>query len=261
MNRHELPTKPRMIRKSAYGRTELFLPSTGVQLREVKCMSGITQRDDACVYHLLPDACAQPGVCCWHCCEEITNEHTRVPLPRVYDSSERVFHVYGCTCSPACAKAYILEHTTFDRGQQLNVLTKMLREVFGVTWDVCATPPRPALKRFGGFFDPKKQVHAECRMLEPPFVSYCMIVEERATTDINQDRALAPTPMDEETTLDEPQGPALYEDFMKSVDKDAASSSALSDTPKVVKRKRNAKSTNTGPMARFVNKPDEPNAP
>jgi len=43
-----------MIRKAPYGRTELFLPSKGTLLREVKCMGGISRYDRASVYHVLP---------------------------------------------------------------------------------------------------------------------------------------------------------------------------------------------------------------
>ena len=80
-------------------------------------MGGITRYDTANVYHLLPEAHKSASVCCWHCCEYIQNPREIVPLPRLYDPAERLFHVYGATCSPGCAKAYILEHTTFDRGQ------------------------------------------------------------------------------------------------------------------------------------------------
>ena len=59
--------------------------------------------------------------CCWHCCEEVVHA---VPLPRVYDTAEKAYFVYGVTCSPSCAKAYVLEHTTFDRGQHLDLLVQ-----------------------------------------------------------------------------------------------------------------------------------------
>ena len=145
-----------VVRKSAFGRTQLFLPSTTEIIREVKCMGGVAKRDTVAVYHMLGDARLEPGACCWHCTEDIPEENSVVPLPRVYDSSEGVFHTYGRTCSPGCAKAYILEHTSFDRGQHLNVLVKMLREVYGFTDPVVETPPRAGLKRFGGVFDTKK---------------------------------------------------------------------------------------------------------
>ena len=70
-----------------------------------------------------------------------------MPLPRVF--ADGVYHVYGRTCSPGCAKAYVLEHTTFDRGQHLNVLVKMLHDVYGVTGAVTEAPPRPAMATTG----------------------------------------------------------------------------------------------------------------
>ena len=50
----------------------------------------------------------------------------------MFDPSERVFHVYGWFCSANCAKAYILEHSTFDRGYQMNIFVRMLREVYNI---------------------------------------------------------------------------------------------------------------------------------
>ena len=182
-------------------------------------MGGIVRRDVANVYHTLPDARGVPGSACWHCCEAIDDESRVVPLPRVYDPSECVYHVYGRTCSPACAKAYVIEHTTFDRGQHMNTLTKMLREVYGVTDGVTEAPPRPAMKRFGGTFDPNTLQRATCRLLQPPFVSYCMIVEEHVGSDApvqQQPSLLLPADMEVEDAdgLDEPPPPAMFDSFL-----------------------------------------------
>ena len=187
--RRPMPTDPcvpatslpsRLIRKSSYGRTELFL-SDAPNVREVKCMGGVVKRGTANVYHILEDArMATEGTCCWHCCEPVDDNETVIPLPHVYDPTEHVYHVYGRTCSPGCAKAYVMEHTSFDRGQHLNVLHKMLREVYGVQGTVMEAPPRPAMRKFGGVFDPRCQRKAHCRLISPPFVSYCMLIEESA---------------------------------------------------------------------------------
>lgn len=226
------PREPNRIRKSAYGRTQLFLPSSSAILREVKCMGGITRRDVASVYHLLPELYTRANaqtLCCWHCCETIDSAECLIPLPKVYDHNERLFHVYGATCSPGCAKAYILEHTTFDRGQHLNVLAKMLRDVYNVSDPVIATPPRASLRRFGGVFDPRRQTKAECRVVEPPFVSYCMLVDERmhhhshATVEHGVGRRETGPGGDVEMggvvedadTFDEPQSPALFDEYLE----------------------------------------------
>lgn len=213
--------RPRLIRKSSYGRTQLFLSECNVMFREVKCMGGIVRRDVANVYHTLPDARGVAGSACWHCCEPIEDETRVVPLPRIYDPDECVYHVYGRTCSPACAKAYVIEHTTFDRGQHMNTLVKMLREVYGITGGVTEAPPRPAMKRFGGTFDPATLQRATCRILQPPFVSYCMIVEERVedgTTAQKPRQLVSSVEMEVEDAdgLDEPPPPALFDSFLRN---------------------------------------------
>lgn len=212
------------------------MPTTTAATREVKCLGGMGQRNTASVFHVLPE---RPQGCCWHCCEAI--EGTVLPLPRHYDAEEGVFHVYGATCSPGCAKAYILEHTTFDRGHHLDVLIKMLREVYGVTGSIAEAPPRPAMRRFGGAFDPKTQRRAECRLVEPPFVSYCMLVEERAAAE-----TLA---AEEAEALDEPPPPGLYADYVQRA------STALAPAAPSTKRPRPPPSSSAsggGPMSRFV---------
>lgn len=181
-------------------------------------MGGIVRRDAANVYHTLPDARGVPGSACWHCCEPIHDETQVIPLPRVYDASEGVYHVYGRTCSPACAKAYVIEHTTFDRGQHMNTLVRMLGDLYGITNGVVEAPPRPALKRFGGTFDPTTLPKASCRLVQPPFVSYCMVVEEHVASNEQHPSTLpAIVDMDVEDAdgLDEPPPPAAFESFLQ----------------------------------------------
>jgi uncharacterized membrane protein YgcG len=115
----------------------------------------------------------------------------------------------------------VIEHTTFDRGQHLNTLTRMLREVYGITDGVIEAPPRPAMKRFGGTFDPATLQRATCRLLQPPFVSYCMIVEEHVggeTQSQPQQPSILSADMEVEDAdgLDEPQPPAMFESFLTS---------------------------------------------
>jgi len=257
----------RIIRKTSYGRTLLFLPSVTGIIREVKCMGGMKRYDCACVYHMLPQTHGK-GTACWHCCEEIHDTDTIVPLPKIYDTTERTFHVYGATCSPSCAKGYILEHTTFDRGHHLNVLVKMLREVYGVHENVIASPPRSAMLRFGGMFDPRGNKKVKCAVVQPPFVSYCMIAEERVDANTVQSTAVStPVPMDvvpstadEADTLDEPSPPALYEGFLESVQESTHHDPRTEAKPAASKRSKQAQLPDApmaqarGPMAKFMKK-------
>ena len=215
-----------LIRKSSYGRTQLFLQDSSILYREVKCMGGVVRRDGASIYHALPDSRGVVGSCCWHCCEPIDDQAQVIPLPRVYDPGEGVYHVYGRTCSPACAKAYVVEHTTFDRGKHMNTLVKMLREVYGVTGAVSEAPPRPAMTRFGGTFDPRTLPRTTCRLVQPPFVSYCMIVEEHVAYRDATAEYLLPSPptssqemkVEDVDGLDEPPPPALFDEFLRKRD-------------------------------------------
>lgn len=256
---------PTLIRKSAYGRTELFLPSTSVILREVKCMGGVTRHDSASVFHTLVPARKTESVC-WHCCEKFHGEC--IPLPRLYDSVERMYHVYGTSCSPECAKAYILEHTTFDRGQHLNVLVKMLRDVFGVTHKIYEAPPRVAFRKFGGVFDHTNTSRTSvCRVVEPPFISYSMLVEERLQMDTameaREEEAVVPTcsaPVTlEADSIEEPTPPGLFTDFVNERTEASAEAGVAPSASKPVRgsaRKRKPDATTpqntSGPLSGFI---------
>jgi hypothetical protein len=226
------PGNTSLVRKSAHGRAQLFLPSRDVILREVKCTGGVSHHQTASVYHLLPSIDARSGASCWHCCEPIGD--TCIPIPKTYDSQERVYLVYGGTCSLACCKAYIIEHTTYDRNEQLTAFVKYAHSIYGVQHNIVETPPRAALKRFGGPL--KRQVETvACTVLTPPLVSYCMLLEER------RDREELPTGMLEET-IEEPPGPAMFTEFL------ARNQSQVTERSK----RSRTKTTTTGPMAKFV---------
>lgn len=259
-----------MLRKSTIGRTELFLPSTTTVLREVQCMGGIKRHDRASVFHALPSVLDVDGVSCWHCCEPVARQQG-LPIPRMYDRHERTYHVFGVCCSPGCVKAYIIEHTSFDRGQQLNVFTRMLRDVYGKNDCVVETPPRAALQRFGGPFraPPNAGKSVDCRILEPPFVSYCMIVEERL-----QEGAGGATPAGPIATvgmpvpsivaddmLDGPPEAPLFESFLqeRSVTAPAPTGgfvgvvAGAKPPPRATKRSAaEQKATTVGPMSKFL---------
>lgn len=243
------------IRKAAFGRTKLFLPSTSTLHREVRCHGSITRTDCASVYHVLPPAFAIGEVSCWHCCEPMPESTTVVPIPKLYDRAENVYHCFGACCSPACCKAYVIENTSFDRGQQLNVLTRMLREVYGVTSVVKESPPRAALKRFGGFLEANSDAPSVvCKIVCPPFVSYSMIVDEHAAASVpeqHEKEASIPLPVEDADNLEEPPPPGLFTDFVE-----ANIGKIEKDEPAASKRKRTAPAETTplqvkGPMAKF----------
>ena len=248
-----------IVRKTAYGRTELFLPSQTAIVREVKCMKGVLRYDTASVYHMLPPSHEEDDVVCWHCCEAIPKGQT-IPLPKVYDTAEKVFHVYGATCSPSCAKAYIVEHTTYERGKHMNVLTKMLKEVYGITSPVPIAPPRCSFRRFGGPFQPSRKTNCDFSLLHPPFVSYCMLVEERgANGEVSQATLPAENMVLEEAdTFDEPPPPGLYAGFLGKMANAGTSSEREKTTRKQTKRSLPASKTPpSGPMSKFM-RPSSP---
>ena len=182
------------MRKSVHGRTNLFIDAPGTTFKELCCSAySYTRRVTASKFHPhvgnSADTCP-PGMLCWHCCHTFDTS-TALRLPRMYEVAEGVFHVYGWFCSASCGKAYILEHATFDRGYQMNIFIKMLREVHGITDNVTEAPPRIALRPFGGVFDIEtfRSMHNLCHVITPPFVTYSMLIEERMPAEA-ADRAL-----------------------------------------------------------------------
>ena len=111
----------------------------------------------------------------------------------------------------------MIENTSFDRGQQLNVLTRMLREVYGLTGIVKESPPRAALKRFGGFLEANNDASSVvCKIVCPPFVSYSMIVDEHAPVSIperHEHEMSTPLPVEDADNLEEPQPPGQESDW------------------------------------------------
>ena len=94
---------------------------------------------------------AVPGQWCWHCCHELGEGDVPVHIPQRMVGS--TYEVYGYFCSLPCAKAYILEHPTFDSRRQLLYLNKVGAEVYGVRPPIVQAPPRLCLKQFGGDLD------------------------------------------------------------------------------------------------------------
>ena len=218
-----IPRNEFTIRKSAFGRTSLFLPSSNVLFREVQCMGGVTKHDNISIFHM--HSLKNKNVDCWHCCECFDGE--RLQIPRLYDPVEQVYHVYGNFCSANCGKAYIIENSTYDRGQHLNVFVRMLREVYGIKNKVIESPPRVTLTKFGGPFSIEtfRTMKNICSINKPPFVSYCMVVEERSASKASDKHELFLKSTNNEDNCGEedisniPERP-LYEDFLENKKKD-----------------------------------------
>lgn len=210
-----IPRHPSTIRKSAFGRTSLFIPSSDVLLREIQCMGGVSRHENASVYHM--HNVDNKSVACWHCCEMF--DGSALQIPRLYDPVEKVYHVYGNFCSANCGKAYIIENSTYDRGQHLNVFVRMLREVYGIKKKVVEAPPRISLDKFGGPFNIKsfREMENICSICKPPFVSYCMVVQERSGSRATDNHELFKTSSLQENKDEDisniPSVP-MYEDFL-----------------------------------------------
>ena len=154
------------MRKSAFGRTSLFLTNAD-RTQCVKTSSAAMQRTWNCTYHNLAETQATARdvpIACWHCCEPIVGEC--VFVPKTFDVDEGVYQTYGCFDSFECAKAFLLEQSNTDMGHQINVFTKMLRDVYGHTENVQPAPPRLTLRKFGGPFDIASKTGG-VRILEP----------------------------------------------------------------------------------------------
>lgn len=234
------------LRKSAHGRTQLFLPSKGAILREVKCMGGVTKRNSAAVYHILPTPTAASNVVCWHCCDPLPVDGEGVPIPKLYDLQEDAFYVFGITCSPECCKAYIIEHTTYERNQQLSAFVSYMRKVYTNSAPIVEAPPRASLVRFGG---PFKTEGASKQLVKtivtPPMVSYCMLVEEHRANEEDVEQTCAETLP--QTNIEEPMPPALFQGYLER-----RATEPAPEAPRVAKRARATKATGTGPMSKFI---------
>ena len=210
-------------RKSAFGRTSLFMDlSEHTNVRCVRTLSNAMQRAQGAVYHNLAEASTIPRrtpICCWHCCEPIQGDE--FCIPKTFDPSESFYYVYGHFDSLSCCKAYILEHSRFDKGYQMNVFTQMVREVYGIETPIVEAPPRIALQRFGGPFSIQdmKASPRVVRILEPPFVSYCMLAEEHPPPP-DSSHTLRDMDVVDDEAFSEPPPAALYDEFVEKASRD-----------------------------------------
>ena len=262
------------LRKSAFGRTNLFLKTPNVIFREIRCSaSSSTRQACASIFHTHGgnNNSEKPSNCvCWHCCHPYDGAGFR--LPRIFDPVDAVYHVYGWFCSANCAKAYILEHSTFDRGYQMNIFVRMLRDIYGISTAINEAPPRLSLSMFGGPFDIEsfREQKNVCLTLTSPFISYCMLIEERQPianvgeqTRANQRGSVRGLRRPAETSksmqsgddICAPQNDGLYLEYLKQKTAAESSSSSEAHAAKRLKsRAAPAKSSSAMGLARFASK-------
>lgn len=187
----ELPEST-VIRKTPYGRANLYMEGATFGFSNIRCSSSITRDSkDASVFipHLSSrmegkDWEKGTEIHCWHCCEGFSTPP--VPIPRSFDAKEGKYVVYGTFCSLSCAKGHLKESVSFEHGQQVNTLMKMARDVYGRT-EVKAAPPRCTLKKFGGPYSIQefRSNAKEVAVHSAPFICNYMVVEECAADTSN----------------------------------------------------------------------------
>ena len=129
-------------------------------------------------YHIHATSTKSPKTDCWHCCHPFDGEMFRLPVG--YNTATREFHVKGCFCSLSCASAHIKEAPTADRMYIQSIFKMMCNEIYKEP-NVVEAPSRYVLQKFGGPVDIDKFRSNASRynIVEPPFVSHIMIVEEK----------------------------------------------------------------------------------
>lgn len=178
-----------VLERSTFNRAKLGVPGLGDAYEELRGSASITQHVDKTKrFHSCAPLNARAAadyastdLWCWHCCHPF--DTCVVPIPRTYDTRDRLYVVYGCFCSLACAKAFVLAHAAFDQTSQLVLLERMGHEVFGIDHVVTPAPDRTLLDVFGGPYSLARfrsiGTAARARLVAPPFVSSYMCAEER----------------------------------------------------------------------------------
>lgn len=177
-----------VLRRSTFNRAKLFVPSAE-SFEERRCSNSITQHvQSTSRYHSMVALnnrttadFAKTHLHCWH--DAAPFDGPVFPIPKSFDATERCFVVFGCFCSLACAKAFLLEGVGFDVSTQLILLERMAREVYGIE-DFGTAPPRLSLDIYGGPYSLARfrALSTEgciATIVTPPFISSYMVVEER----------------------------------------------------------------------------------
>jgi hypothetical protein len=120
------------------------------------------------------------GVVCFHCCHGF--ETAPVWIPQSLDSKGIYWVRPTPFCSLNCAKAHLVEMNSFAHSQQMMLLHRVARDVYGHCDDkIVASPARQCLEMFGGpmsivEFRAEHQ-HARVNIEAPPFTPLNMFIE------------------------------------------------------------------------------------
>jgi len=180
-----------IVRKGVYGRAVLCVQT---DYNEKTCTSAMTQHNESerGVFHSHAlngrvDWNAHTSVACWHCCHTFAGDS--IAIPSYYDTYARKYVVHGNFCSLGCAKGYIMASPTADSAYFTSLFTQMARELYGVC-EVHAAPPRMTLQFFGGPYSISKfrSVETRATLIEAPFVTSHMVVEEKHTAPMAEVR-------------------------------------------------------------------------
>jgi hypothetical protein len=88
-------------------------------------------------------------ILCWHCCHSF--ESVPIPLPLEYDDKRDRFKVSGTFCSWGCVKKYNLESSNQLKTVRMSLIRLLRKKWSGVTDELLPSPPRCALRAFGGW--------------------------------------------------------------------------------------------------------------
>lgn len=123
---------------------------------------------------------------CW--LDHATFDTIPVSIPMSIDEHKRRYKMTGIFCSVSCAMRWLMERYSRVNPTRVQHLLHFAANVFGVeATDVRPAPPPSFLKDLGGHltvdeFRRRGTVCTHLRIVEPPCVSYPMVLEENART-------------------------------------------------------------------------------
>ena len=120
------------------------------------------------------------GVACFHCCHEFAT--VPVWIPQSLDSRGLYWVRPTPFCSLNCAKAHLVEMNSFSSSQQMMLLHRVARDIYGHRDDsIVSAPARQCLRLFGGVMSIEEfraeNQHASVNIETPPFTPLNMFIE------------------------------------------------------------------------------------